>query len=82
MNEKSAWDEEKILVVLQTTEFSLVSGRASMRGIQKSEARLFIVLKLSSFSFSLIFDELKIHHVCYSICGTQISPRRHQRTKR
>ena len=42
MNEKSAWDEEKILVVLQTTEFSLVSGRASMRGIQKSEARLFI----------------------------------------
>ena len=49
MNEKSAWDEEKILVVLQTTEFSLVSGRASLRGIQKSEARLFIKTQIVLF---------------------------------
>ena len=49
MNEKSAWDEEKILMVLQTTEFSLVSGRASLRGIQKSEARLFIKTQIVLF---------------------------------
>ena len=46
---KKCVGRRKILVVLQTTEFSLVSGRASLRGIQKSEARLFIKTQIVLF---------------------------------